>query len=604
MLLRQHCASACQRQGRPVAERPARRPRRFPGHGEVAGQRGQQGGFAGTVGTDQRDHLTDSHLEVTPPENLPGAPAQLHADSSHRGGAVAGSPGDRDALASVQEPAHAQPPCCARVRRSIQKNAGPPIRAVIMPNGRSALSTRVRAPRSAARRTRAPAEGARAQQHPMSGAEEHAHQVRDHQPHEHDDSGEGHRSADEYRHDDDRGLPNPLHVDTEVAGNALSEREEVELGGEHDGSRDPDGGQWGHDGDGVPCGASETAELPEDDLIACGGIGDEREERDESAGDRVDGDAGQDDRDHLGPSVGARQHVDERCGDQSGYERGPRERPARGERAAEHDDRGRADRGTRGHPDHAGFGERVGEDALQERAGATECGADEHREHGAREPHLPQRHFTGGMGGHRPDLESGAVQQAADYFRRTRRHLSEARGHDGQDHQRRAEPREDDSRAPESGPAHTAVAGRVAGGGGQGSAGATRGHAVSVRYSASTRAASTFPVSGPKLSNIESSMSTMFSVFPAGVCATPGRAANPSGPPTDSRLWVMIRITSGADAIIASLVIGTNWDSRPATMPASRAPAAASRASAPEPGPPSILMAEPRRYRKATVSSG
>ncbi|MDQ0600308.1 hypothetical protein QF037_004653 [Streptomyces canus] len=73
-------------------------------------------------------------------------------------------------------------------------------------------------------------------------------------------------------------------------------------------------------------------------------------------------------------------------------------------------------------------------------------------------------------------------------------------------------------------------------------------------------------------------------------------------PPTDSRPLSIIRITSGPAAMRASLVSGVNGLSRPVSTPASTAPAASIRESAPEPLPPMRWTAAlPRMQRKATL---
>ncbi len=89
----------------------------------VARERRQQGGLAGPVGTDQRDHLAAPHRQV---------------DAVEDAGAAEGDPDAGGPQGRRGRGAHAQPPALRRARRSSQKKNGPPTNEVSIPMGRSA----------------------------------------------------------------------------------------------------------------------------------------------------------------------------------------------------------------------------------------------------------------------------------------------------------------------------------------------------------------------------------------------------------------------------------------------------------------------------------
>ena len=73
-----------------------------------------------------------------------------------------------------------------------------------------------------------------------------------------------------------RCLTQPLHVDAEVTGRGLTEGEQIQLGAIRIAAEDAERRHRRHHRDRAPGGAVEAAELPEHDLIARGGAGDER----------------------------------------------------------------------------------------------------------------------------------------------------------------------------------------------------------------------------------------------------------------------------------------------------------------------------------------
>ncbi len=246
----------------------------------------------------------------------------------------------------------------------------------------------------------------------MAGARGHAQEVGDEQSHEGDDARDRHGSGRQQRDEEDQRDPQPLHVDAQVTGGAFAEREEVQLPREEGGHGQPGQGARQDRQHLRPGGLGEGAELPEGDLGDLRVVGEEDEQADQRAREGVHGDAGEDQRHHLRTAARPRQRVHERHRDEPGGERAGRHRPVAEEAQPQRDRADRADGRARGDADDAGFGERVAEHALHQRARAPERRPDEQGEDDPRQPDVPQHALADPV--QACPAEPDAVQQRAE----------------------------------------------------------------------------------------------------------------------------------------------------------------------------------------------
>ena len=170
----------------------------------------------------------------------------------------------------------------------------------------------MRAPEVGEHQEHGAAERAGRHQQPVPGAGDHPDQVRHDQPDEGDDPAEGDGRGGQHRDHDDRRHPQPLDVDADVAGGAVAEGEQVELAGqEHrrgESRRRPSGRPP------PTYSQREPLRLPRvQKTISSRAWVSPRNIRNASAGagHRVDRDAGEHQRDHLGAAAVAGHHVDE-----------------------------------------------------------------------------------------------------------------------------------------------------------------------------------------------------------------------------------------------------------------------------------------------------
>ena len=134
-----------------------------------------------------------------------------------------------------------------------------------------------------------------------------------------------------------------------------------------------------------------------------------------------------------------------RAGEGCGRNRGVRQPDARAER--EHGDP--AERGAAGDAEHERIGERVAQQRLEQHAGDGQRGADQQREHDAREPHA--QHDVGGRA-----LRVGREQRRHHLARRERARTGRQSDDDRAEHRERRAARARSRRAARSAPSRVA----------------------------------------------------------------------------------------------------------------------------------------------------
>lgn len=283
-------------------------------------------------------------------------------------------------------------------------------------------------------------ERASRQNDPVSRSCGHPDQVGHDQADERDDAGERHTGRRQQGSGGDEHPADPLDVQPEVACRSLAQGQQVEAARMPQRDTQTDGGQRCGDSDGGPGGVVEAAQVPERHGRAGIVVGQVHQQSDHSSGHRVDGDAGQQERHHLGAATGPGQAVDEEGGREPTSEGGDGGRPGAEPGQAERDDGERADSGAGTDADDCRLGQRVAEYALHDGSSAAERGSDDHAEEHAWEAHLPQRRVALRVRGQRSQLEPEPVQQRPDHLLRRHAHLPGACGNDDRDEQRATRP--------------------------------------------------------------------------------------------------------------------------------------------------------------------